>query len=277
MLSFNSAITVSVGCDRSIHSPYIHCRKNMKKQLLTGALALSTLSVAFLSQSAPAQALSFSGGSVTIDSVDVGQSFLVDFDGNVGGTNIPGLASQATFTFNGFTTVGSRTEAAFSVLLKNISSITSRTSALGFDVPGFTLNGVGNASGSGNTRVSGLFSNDRSGSFPNGFGAIEVCFTSGPNCQGGASGGVFNGNSDTFNLALALNSNNQVVNSLTLNNFGVRYQSIAPARPGGNERSGTGRGTPAPVPAPALIPAALGMSAALLRKKKQEEEVVQEA
>ncbi|MBD2001054.1 cistern family PEP-CTERM protein [Leptolyngbya sp. FACHB-541] len=247
----------------------------MKKHLLTGVLALGTLTVTSFLQSAPAQALSFNGSNVTIDSVDAGQSFLVNFDGNVEKTNIPGLTSQATFTFNGFTTVGTRTEAAFTVLLKNISSITSRTSALGFDVPNFTLNGVGNDSGalSGRTRVSGLFTNDRGGSLPNGFGNIEVCFTSGPTCQGGASGGVFNNSSGTFNLVLALNSNNQTVNSLTLNNFGVRYQSIQGVIIDGKQQtSGTGRGTPTPVPTPALIPAALGMSAALLRKKKQEEE-----
>ncbi|MDP5338779.1 MAG: cistern family PEP-CTERM protein [Nodularia sp. (in: cyanobacteria)] len=180
-----------------------------------------------------------SASAFTVKAEDIGKSFTVKFDGNVNENDVTGLSSEATFTFLGFNTVGSKTEAAFDVLLANTSNggITSRTSALGFNVSEGLL-GVGNPSGAGNTRVSGLFTNDKSGSFPNQFGAIDVCFTRGNTCQGGANGGVTTGNSASFSPTLALSGN---VTEFTLSNFGVRYQSIDGN--GFRGDSGTGRGT----------------------------------
>ncbi|GAX35272.1 cistern family PEP-CTERM protein [Nodularia sp. NIES-3585] len=196
-----------------------------KLSALLASAAIATGTVATLAAIPSASAFTFTGGdSVTIKATDIGNSFIINFDGNVNTQNVLGLSSTATFTFLGFNTVGSNTEAAFDVLLANTSSggITSRTSALGLDVNKALL-GVGNPSGSGNTRVSGLFTNDRSGSFPNQFGAIDVCFTSGNTCQGGANGGVTTGNSASFSPTLAFAGN---VTEFTLSNFGVRYQSI---------------------------------------------------
>ncbi|MGL5194053.1 MAG: cistern family PEP-CTERM protein, partial [Chroococcales cyanobacterium] len=139
---------------------------------------------------------------------------------------------------------------------------------------GMTLLGIGNPSGDGNTRVEGLFSNDRSGSFPNQFGDIDVCFTDGNRCEGGGSGGVTTGNTGRFQATLAFSGD---VQSFALNNFGVRYQSIDGQTFAGD--SGTGRGTidigipsesPKQVPEPTATTALLlvGLGALKYGKKK---------
>ncbi|WP_017314494.1 cistern family PEP-CTERM protein [Mastigocladopsis repens] len=177
-------------------------------------------------------------------SSDIGKTFQFNFDGNVNEQNVSGLSSTALFTLKNF----AGNEATFDVALDNTSSdgITSRTSALGFNVYSdlnstnqLSLVGIGDPSGSGNTRVSGLFSNDRSGSFPNQFGDIDVCFTNGNTCQGGSNGGIStNDGIGNFSFTLAFEN---AVNSFALGNFGVRYQSIDGN--GFNGDSGTGRGT----------------------------------
>ncbi|RUT00967.1 hypothetical protein DSM106972_069730 [Dulcicalothrix desertica PCC 7102] len=248
------------------------------KQPITVLSALATVavtSVAF-APSASAFIVSSNDTKVTLDANDVNQVFDVYFDGNVNTQNVNGLSSLATFKFLGFSTVGTgantKTEAKFNIKLSNTSGsgITSRTSALGFDT-NYNLLGVGNTNTSGSTRVQsgGLFSNDRGGSFPNQFGNVDVCFTNGNNCQGGASGGVFNGNSGNFTAILAFNG---IINSLDLDNFGVRYQSIDGSSNNVtfNGASGTGRGkVRRKVSEPATI-AAIGfvaISAFGLRKK----------
>ncbi|MEA5625391.1 cistern family PEP-CTERM protein [Nostoc sp. UHCC 0251] len=222
-----------------------------------------------------ASAFSFSpnNDSVTVTATDINQSFEINFGGNVDTTNVEGLSSKAIFKFLGFTTVGSKTEAKFDISLSNTSSngITSRTSALGFDVDK-TLFGVGNTNGSGNTRVSGLFSNDREGSFPNQFGNVDVCFTNGNTCQGGGNGGVSTGSvAATFSPILAFNGS---VTSFTLSNLGVRYQSITGTSLG---TSGTGEGfyvAPPPPPKKVSEPttaaaiALFAVSALVVKKKK---------
>lgn len=214
----------------------------MLKPGINLALGLSILSALGTLAIAPAaSAFTFSGSSIEIGTQDVGASFKVNFDGNVDTKNVTELASEAIFKFLGFKTIGSKTEAAFEVTLDNTSSsgITSRTSALGFNVDQ-PLVGVGSASGDGNTRSSGIFANDKSGSFPNQFGAVNVCFTDGNNCQGGSNGGVKTPDAPgKFSPTLAFNGN---VQRFTLSNFGVRYQSIDGN--GFKGASGTGHGTP---------------------------------
>jgi hypothetical protein len=231
-------------------------------------IALGTLTMA-----PAASGFTFSSSGVTVGAGDEGASFKVNFDGNVSTNNVIGLSSEAIFKFLGFTTVGSTTEAAFEVTLDNTSSggITSRTSALGFNV-NQTLVGVGGASGSGNTRSSGLFTKDSAGSFPNQFGAVNVCFTSGNTCQGGSNGGVKTADSPgTFSPTLAFSGN---VASFTLSNFGVRYQSIDGN--GFQGDSGTGQGTPIEpesptqsVPEPSSTAAFVVLGAGLLYRHKQ--------
>jgi hypothetical protein len=241
-------------------------------------------------------------GSVGINDSDLNSTFTVNFDGNVATQNVTGLTSEATFKFLGFTTIAgatrnsTKTEAAFEISLSNTTSapLLSRTSALGFDVwnfdgtslgSGLALQGIGNSSGSGDTRSIGLFVNDRSGSFPNQFGDVDVCFTNGNTCQGGTSGGVDNNPStsnpqtDKFTATLAFSGS---VSQFALNNFGVRYQSIDGN--GFNGASGTGQGTavipsapkppgPRQIPEPGTVGALLLMGAGMLhtsRRKQQD-------
>ncbi|QLE54373.1 cistern family PEP-CTERM protein [Nostoc sp. TCL26-01] len=231
--------------------------------------------------SASAFTFSPSGDSVTITAADINKSFNIDFNGNVSTQNVQGLSSTAIFKFLGFNTVGSgantRTEAAFNIDLTNTSSngITSRTSVLGFNTS-LPLRGVGSTNTSGNTRTSGLFNQDRTGQLPNQFGNLDVCFLNrngnGGNCSGGGNGGVSTGDpTGTFSPILAFNGN---INTFTLSNFGVRYQSITGT---GLGTSGTGRGfyTPPPPPPrrvsePATVAAiSLFVLGGLQLKKKQ--------
>lgn len=221
--------------------------------------ALFTAGFCFLVIAPSASAFSFSsnGDSVTIGTSDINKSFDISFDGNVSTQNVSGLSSKATFTFLGFSQIGSgsklETQALFNIALANTSSngIASRTSALGFNV---------NDSLKSDTSVGGIFTSAvLGGSFPNQFGNIDVCFTQGNTCQGGKNGGVSTGGtSGTFSPTLAFSGS---VNSFTLSNFGVRYQSITGTNLG---TSGTGHGyyqappQPKKVPEPGTI-AALGL------------------
>lgn len=192
------------------------------------AIGLSALGVTFLSIAPSASAFSLNGSSVTgITSSDVGKSFDINFDGNVATQNVAGLKSKATFTLSSFTGAS----AIWDIALSNISDsgISSRTSALGFDVSSLLSGGSS----------SGLFSKAKlDGSFPNQFGGIDICFTNGNTCQGGQNGGVSTG--QTGNFLATMNFAN-AVSSFDLSNFGVRYQSIDGN--GFNGDSGTGRGT----------------------------------
>lgn len=258
------------------------------QKILFSLSALYGFGACFLAVMPSASAFSFSqnGDNVTITADDINKSFEINFNGNVSEKDVQGLSSTAVFKFLGFNTIGSgsniRTEAKFDILLSNTSSngITSRTSALGFDVSA-ALRGIGNTNTSGNTRVSGLFTRDRSGAFPNKFGDVDVCFTNGNTCQGGSNGGVNTGDAAaTFSPILAFRGD---VTSFTLSNLGVRYQSIDGTSTINNQTfkgaSGTGRGyyTPPPpppkkVPEPATSAAigVLAVAAWQLKKNKRQ-------
>lgn len=242
-------------------------------KLIIGLSALTAVEILSLATAPTASAASMTNGfdyinsGIGIDALDIGKEFTVLFKGNVSTKDVSGLTSEAIFKFLGFNTVGSKTEAAFEITLTNTTSgsLLSRTSALGFDVFNFngtslgstlSLVGIGNASSSGNTRTTGLFANDRSGSFPNQFGDVDVCFTNGNTCQGGTSGGVDNNPSTSnpqtskFTATLAMNGN---VERMALSNFGVRYQSIDGTSADGQKfsgDSGTGSGTVKTPPKP---------------------------
>ena len=243
----------------------------MKKQFVSSALAIGAFtSLAVLFAGSPAKALTLSGGSVTdITAADIGESFNISFDGSVERTTISGLTSEAVFTLTSFM----NNLVTFGVSLENTSSggVGSRVSRLGFNTdPNIAASG---------SDVSGAFDIlIQNGSFPNGFGAVEVCLaptrqgtTRQGNCTGGP-GGVLTGETGTFDLTLAFANS---IDSLNLSNFGVRYQSITGVAAG---TSGTGTGTPTPVPTPAaVLPALFGMATAAVRKKKGEEVATVEA
>ena len=188
-----------------------------------------------------------SAAATTLTAADVGSSFPITFDGNVEGSAVDGLSAEAMFTLTSF---GSTT--TFDILLTNTSGgdITgSGVTSLGFD----TDPSLVGASTSGSFDVSVL-----NGSYPNNFGAIDVCFKTGQanNCNGG-QGGPDIGESEAFSISLEFSGD---PGTLTLSNFGVRYQRIDGV--GFDGDSGTGSGTPGnPIPEPS---AALVFAAGLL-------------
>jgi hypothetical protein len=180
--------------------------------------------------------LAAAAGAVPIDAV--GDTFQVDFDGNVEGQPTPGLTASATFLVTEFDAAAGRV--ALQISLSNTTDPAlfrqSRVSALGFDVD------VDLASASS----SGLFAHAVRGSaFPNQFGPIDVCAIDNPNnCAGGRNGGLQIGESGVFTLVLTFAG---PIASVEFGNFGVRYQTVEPEGCFADD-SGTGRGTVVPEP-----------------------------
>lgn len=240
-------------------------------KLAIGMAAISSAGLAFMGVTPSASAFVFNGSSVEdITADDVGQSFTIDFDGNVDRTQVDGLTSWAKFTLESFT----GTQAIFDIELENTStgSITSRTSALGFDIDGATVDSAS---------VAGSLFEDAhiNDSLPNGFGNIDVCFINNTNnCKGGGgegnNGGVSTGQGpSTFTATIELTES---VQNFAMSNFGVRYQSINGDDFSG--ASGTGRGTPyyeAPkpkaIPEPSTVTAVLLSGFALVQQRRRKQ------
>jgi hypothetical protein len=262
---------------------------------LTLGLSGIALAACALGFAPSASAFTFSNGTVGVDTTDINKSFTVKFDGNVSTQTVSGLTSEAQFKFLGFTptttsvttgkgknaitTILTQTIAQFEVILKNTSSgaIGSRVSALGFNTDKEEVA----------ASASGLFSGGLTGrslSLPNQFGNVDVCYTDGNTCQGGQNGGVNNNQSlpgtfqqGTFMANVTLSG---AVNSFTLSNLGVRYQSISGTSLG---TSGTGRSVlfvppDVPPPPPKKVPepgimgalAITGLAAARYKKQKSQ-------
>jgi hypothetical protein len=266
------------------------------KNLTIGLSGLAIATLCSISFASSASAFSFVNNSVGVGVEDVNKTFTVKFDGNVATQTVSGLTSEATFKFLGFAPTSStvttgkgknivtmtvaQTIAQFEIALKNTSSgaIGSRVSALGFNTD------KEEAAAS----ASGLFTlGQLNGAFPNQFGAVDVCYTNGNTCQGGQNGGVNNNQSlpgtfqqGSFLASLTLNG---AVNSFSMSNLGVRYQSISGTSLG---TSGTGKSVlfippitppvpvpPKKVPEPAAISALVltGLAALRLKKKHKQE------
>ena len=120
----------------------------------------------------------------------------------------------------------------FSYSLTNTTGapLTSRVSGFGFN----TDPSITSASSTGAFSYTTL-----NGTYPNGIGAIDVCFkdASTGSCAGGGSGGLSTGQAGTGTFTLNFS---QPLTSLTLSDFYTRYQSITGA---GNVTSASGSGT----------------------------------
>ena len=165
---------------------------------------------------------------IPLTAANVGQSYTLNYNGFSDGTTINGLTASTTFTL----TQINGNDYTFSYSLTNTTSdpVNSRVSSFGFN----TNPDITSASSTGAFSYTTLNS-----SYPNGIGAIDVCFkdASTGSCSGGGSGGLTDGQTGTgtFTLSFA-----QPVSSLTLGDFYVRYQSITGA---GNISSASGSGS----------------------------------
>ncbi len=180
---------------------------------------------------------SASAAMISFDSV--GDSGTVYYGGNIEQTDVEGLAASTSFTLTEIKT----SSFVFDIVLSNTTSSLweeSRVSRIGFNVD---ANVTSVTASSPWTALLG-------GSFPNQFGALDICIQaqSQGSCSGGP-GGVGIGGSASFSLELGFAS---LPGAVTLDNFGVRWQSLNSQALGFDDDSGTG--TPvSKVPEPGTI------------------------
>jgi hypothetical protein len=269
----------------------------MKKQLLAGALAASTLAAGTFS-AMPADALTLSGSSGTRSaSVTLSTSnnnLLVQL------TNTGGAAGVPTDVLTG---IFFDIAAPVPQLSLTAASIAPGSSVVQFDNTAAgavqatqptsilappTGNFVGGWQYQSGNAVSGKITDFDAGSGTSGFGIFN-----GNQVNNGGQGGNFNyGLINGYNFPATKGSpNNAVRNALLVNNSVLL--TLAGLQPGFSlnqiqavrfqygtdlsEPSLVVNNNPQPIPTPALLPAALGTGLAILRKKKQEEKAAQNA
>lgn len=198
---------------------------------------------------------SASAAMISFDSV--GDSGTVYYGGNIEQTDVEGLSASTSFTLAAINT----SSFLFDVVVENTTTSLwedSRVSRIGFNVdPNVT-----------SVTASSPWVALLGGSFPNQFGALDICIQgeSQGSCSGGP-GGVEIGDSASFSLELGFAS---LPGAVTLDNFGVRWQSLSSDALGYNDASGTGKPV-AEVPEPGTLGLLglgfLGLSMAARRRR----------
>lgn len=209
------------------------------------AISLAVMAAFGLAPAAHSASVINPDGTVTLEagsplSFTVNYGGVIDDQANV----VPGLTSSIQFNFLG--TSLNNTSYNFSYVLSNTSSGPingSRVSIFGFNVSPNVASAT----------ASGLFTDEVfGGSFntPNNGPNIEVCFKSGggPNCTGGANGGVTLGNSGNGQFSLLFNNAPPGLD-VTLGTFYVRYQSVDSGMLGLRGASASAIGAIVPEPA----------------------------
>ena len=166
---------------------------------------------------------------ITFDASDVGVNYTLNYDGFSDATTVSGLSATTTFSLASI--AGNTYTFNYSVANTSTAPIT------GSRVSGFAFNVDPTISGATST---GAFAyTTLNSSYPNGVGAVDVCFKDAGtgSCAGGGSGGLSQGTSGTGTFTLSFS---QPVSAITLSDFFTRYQSITGA---GNVTSASGRGT----------------------------------
>jgi len=184
-------------------------------------------------KAAVATAMMFAGmavpaaAAVVVNAANTGYNFVVDYSGKVGGSTTNLIGSLGSFTFTGVSGNGLTYNFNYSIL--NDSSVSSRLTSFGFD----TNPNISSGSSTG-TFASTNFNNN----FPEGFGTVDICFEAdgNGNCTGG-SGGVNTNATGTGTFALTFAN---VMQSVSLDSFVSRYQSINPSINGSNSGIGVG-------------------------------------
>ena len=207
---------------------------------------------------------------ITLDSSKVGTTYTLNYNGFSDGTTVSGLTGSTAFTLTAIS--GNDYNFSYSVSNTSGAPITgSRISSFAFN----TNPDIAAATSTGAFAYTPLNS-----TYPNGIGAIDVCFkdASTGSCAGGGGGGLTQGQTGTGTLKLSFSS---PVSSLTLSDFYVRYQSISGA---GNVTSASGSGTltstgGTSVPEPGMLGLlSLGLiGTALMRRRRQPAQVVRPA
>jgi hypothetical protein len=216
------------------------------------SLVLASAALAGLAVALPAQAaLVLTPTSATIGTGDIGSAFTVNYNGNKDGTILAGLTATGIFSLASVTNGGKTF--TFNYSIDNTSTnppITdSRISIFGFNVNPDILPITDPVSPPSAT---GLFGGGvGSGGVPNAQPDVNVCFRAGGGggqCDGGGGGGV--GIDDAAALGTFTLNFASAQTSLTLNNFYIRYQTLASTESSATSASGLGTVTSA-VPEPA--------------------------
>ena len=211
---------------------------------MTKFLALFITATCLLfSANASAIMLSSTGGS---------QGFSVDFNGNVDGTDYPGLNARADMSLSNVANGGLIW--ALNVSLYNLTNSSvfqsSRISVFGFSVGTNLIGGS----------VTGVFTQFAMSGITAGAGiSTDFCVKGGGgtnNCNGGGGAGVETGGIGSLQLNLNFD---KVMDNIVLSNFGIRWQSLESNQHGITDGSGTGGGTVSVFTPQSLLLFALGL------------------
>ena len=166
---------------------------------------------------------------ITFDTSDVGTPYTLNYNGFSSGTTVSGLTGSTTFTLTSI--LGNDYRFSYSVTNTSSAPIT------GSRISSFAFNADPNITSATST---GAFSfTTLNSTYPNGIGAVDVCFKDANtgSCAGGGGGGLAQGATGIGNFVLSFA---QPIAALTLSDFYVRYQSITGA---GTVSSANGSGT----------------------------------
>ena len=221
-----------------------------------------------LSAPAPAAAVTVTNTPWTVTSADVGAIVKLSLNALIDGDAVSGLGSEMVIRFADVS-ADSRAWTFDLVRMGNVSGpspISSRVSTFGFNAFDDTAASFTGASAAGSFPFVSLNASPAQLD-----GRFSVCFrsSSSGNCNGGASGGVWQGDQGTGQFTLNFNA---AVGNVTLNNFFARYQSIDNVPGFKNDNSAVGVALwLEPIPEPsswAMLIAGFGLVGAALRRRR---------